>query len=73
MDELKLKLGSKFMKGFIAKMISKYLSKQLGAKVDFKFKDLDISIEDGDTVVKTSLEVKVNKDDFYTILDKFDI
>ena len=33
MDEMKLNLGSKFMRKMVSKLISKYLSKRIGSKV----------------------------------------
>ena len=37
MDEMKLNLGSRFMKKMVSKLISKYLSKQIGSKVTLDF------------------------------------
>ena len=55
MDEMKLNLGSKFMRKIVSKLISKYLSKQIGSKVTLDLNALNVRFDDGDTVIKTDL------------------
>ena len=40
MDEMKLNLGSKFMRKMVSKLISKYLSKQIGSKVTLDLNEI---------------------------------
>ena len=57
-DEMKLKIGSNFLKGMISKIITKTLVKKLGYKVDVKIEDLDAEIDGSD--VKLNISVGAN-------------
>ena len=73
MDEMKLNLGSKFMRKIASKLISKYLSKTLGYKVRIDLNNLNVNFEDGDTIIKTDLELRMNKHEFKKLISKIDI
>ena len=73
MDEMKLNLGSKFMRRIASKLISKYLSKQIGSKVTLDFNALNVSFDDGDTIIKTDLELRMDKHEFRKLMKKVDI
>ena len=73
MDEMKLNLGSRFMKKMVSKLISKYLSKQIGSKVILDFNALNVSFDDGDTIIKTDLELRMDKHEFRKLMKKVDI
>lgn len=68
MDEMKLKLSTKFMRGFIAKMISRAIYKKYGYKVDIQLNDLDMCIIDGETKISTNVDVSVDSKEFMKIL-----
>ena len=73
MDEMKLNLGSRFMRNMVSKLISKYLSKQIGSKVTLDFNTLNVSFDDGDTIIKTDLELRMDKHEFRKLMKKVDI
>ena len=73
MDEMKLNLGSRFMKRIASKLISKYLSKQIGSKVTLDLNTLNVSFDDGNTIIKTDLELRMNKHEFRKLMAKIDI
>ena len=68
MDELKMKLSTKFMRGIVSKLIAKAISKKLGYKVDIQLNDLDISVIDGDANINANVEVKINNEEFVKIM-----
>ena len=68
MDEMKLKLSTKFMRGIVAKLIAKAIYKKVGYKIDIQLNDLDISIIDGETKISTNVELKCNSDEFTKIM-----
>lgn len=68
MDEMKLKLTTKFMRGIVSKLIAKAIYKKTGCKVNIQLNDLDISIVDGETSISTNVEVKLNSNEFMTIM-----
>ena len=73
MDEMKLNLGSRFMRRIASKLISKYLSKQIGSKVTLDLNTLNVSFDDGDTIIKTDLELRMDKHEFRKLMKKVDI
>ena len=73
MDEMKLNLGSKFMRRLVSKLISKYLSKTLGYKVRIDLNKLNVNFDDGDTIIKTDLELRMDKHEFKKLISKIDI
>ena len=73
MDEMKLNLGSKFMRRVVSKLISKYLSKSLGYKVRIDLNRLNVNFDDGDTIIKTDLELRMDKHEFKKLISKVDV
>lgn len=73
MDEMKLNLGSKIMRRLAAKFISRYLRKQLGVKVNIDLNTLKVSYIDGDAVIKSDLELRIDRHEFSKILSKIDM
>ena len=68
MDELKLKLSTKFMRNIVSKLLSKMIYKKTGYKVDVYLNDLDIEVVDGDATVGANVELKVNSNEFMKIM-----
>ena len=68
MDEMKLKLRTRFMRNIVAKLVSKAIEKKLGYKVKIQLNDLDVDIVDGETKISTSLELKVDSQEFKKII-----
>lgn len=68
MDEMKLKLSTKIMRGIVAKLIAMAIKKKFGYKVDIQLNDLDINIIDGQTNVKTNVELKLDSNEFMKIM-----
>ena len=72
MDLLKIKLSTKFMKGLVAKIISKRIYKQLGYKIDIQFNDVQIDVVDGDVQIHLDVDGKMNKTEFSRIMERID-
>ena len=70
---MKLNLGSKFMRKVASKLISKYLSKTLGYKVRIDLNKLNVNFDDGDTIIKTDLELRMDKHEFKKLISKVDV
>lgn len=68
MDEMKVKLSTKFMRGIVSKLIARAIYKKTGCKVDIQLNDLDISIIDGETKIMTNVEAKLNSGEFTKLL-----
>lgn len=68
MDEMKVKLSTKFMRNIVAKLIARTIYKKYGYKVDIQLNDLDISVIDGETSVNTNVEIKLNSSEFMKLI-----
>lgn len=68
MDELKLKLSTKFMRGIVAKLLSNAIRKKYGYKVNIQLNDLDINMIDGETEIGVSGKIKFDKVEFTKII-----
>lgn len=68
MDEMKVKLSTKFMRSFISKLISKAIYKKFGYKVNIQINDLAVSIVDGETKISTSVEMNLDSEEFTKII-----
>ena len=68
MDEMKLKLSTKFMRSIVAKLLAKMIYKKTGYKVDIQLNELDVSVIDGETYISTSIEAKLNSNEFMKIM-----
>ena len=69
MDEMKLKLSTKFMKGLLAKFISKSIKKKYGYKVDIHINEINLDMFNGDTNLHLDVDVKVNGDEFKSLIE----
>lgn len=68
MDELKMKLSTKFMRNIAAKLMERYLYKQLGYKIKIQLNELDVDIVDGETNISTNVELKLDSKEFVKIM-----
>jgi hypothetical protein len=68
MDELKLKLSTKFMRNLVSKLISKAIYKKYGYKVNIQLNDLDIRVIDGETALNTNVEIKLDSSEFMKLI-----
>lgn len=70
MDEMKLKLTTKFMRGIVSKLIEKSIYKKYGCIVNIQLNDLDINIVDGETIINTNVEAKISSEEFKKMMTK---
>lgn len=68
MDEMKVNLSTKFMRGIVAKLISKSIYKKYGYKVNIQLNELNVNVVDGATRIHTNVEVQLNSDEFMKIM-----
>ena len=70
MDILMLKLSTKFMKGTVAKIVSKKLYKKLGYKIDIQLNDVRIDTINGDVKLHVNANAKINKTEFERLMEE---
>lgn len=68
MDEMRLKLTTRFMRNVASKLIAKAIRKKFGYKVDIQLNDIDISMIGGETQINTNVELKLSSDEFMNIM-----
>ena len=72
LDFLKLKISTRFMKGIIAKIMSRKIYKQFGYKVDIQLNDIQVDMVDGDIQVHIDVDGKMNKTEFSRLMGKIE-
>ena len=72
MDEIKLNLGSRWMRKLASKLIVKFIKKQLGINTQLDLNELKFTYINGDVVIKTDLEFRLDKQDAKKLLTKLD-
>ena len=72
MDEMKLNLGSRWMRKLASKLIVKFIKKQFEIDTELELDKLKFTYVDGDIVIKTELELRVNKHDAKKLLSKLE-
>ena len=68
MDEMKVKLSTRFMRNIVSKIIAKAIYKKYGYKVNVQLHELDVSFVDGETSINTNVEVKLDSKEFMKIV-----
>ena len=72
MDVMKLSLSTKFMRGVLAKMISRRVKKQYGYTVDIYFSEIDLDMIDGQTHVHLNVDLDLSSDEFKKLMKAID-
>ena len=70
MDEMKLKLSTRLMRGIAAKLIARAVKKKYGCKVNIQLNELDLNVVDGDANLSINAEVKMDNKQFMEIMKK---
>lgn len=68
MDEMRIKLGTNFMKRIVSKLISRYVFRKTGYKVNIQINDFDFWAVDGDTTVKLNMEARLKNEEFNKLI-----
>lgn len=68
MDELKLRLSTKFMRGIITKIVSKLIFKKFGYRIDIQLNKIEIEHVDGKIHLHADVDGEINDSDFVKIV-----
>lgn len=68
MDEMRVKLSTRFMRNIVSKLIAKAIYKKYGYKVNIQLNELDAFVVDGDATVKLNVEARLKSDEFNKIV-----
>lgn len=68
MDELKLSLSTKFMRGIIAKLIAAAIHKKLGYSVDVFLNEVKVTATDGKIHIHVDIDADMTTEEFAKIV-----
>ena len=68
MDEMKLKLSTKLMRGIVAKIMSKALSKKFDVKADIKLNEIELQTVEDKVHLHVSIDGEISKEDFAKLI-----
>ena len=69
MDEMKIKLSTRFMRGMVAKILSKVIYKKFGVKPDIQINMLETEMKDGKIRFRIDMDGSVS-DNIFTKISK---
>lgn len=67
MDEMKIKISTRFMRGIIAKALTKVISKKLGIKLDIQLNGISIEKKDDIYHIHLDIDADINEKDLLII------
>ena len=73
MDELKMSLSTKFMKGIVAKIISKAILKKTGYNINIQLNEIKLETVDGKVCLHADVDAEINNEDFINIIKNKDL
>lgn len=68
MDEMKIKLHTKFMNDLISKLITKAIKNNSGHDIDVKLEGLNAEFLGGETTINTNITIKLDSKEFKEIM-----
>ena len=68
MDELKVKLSTKFMRNIVSKLIATAIKKKYGYKIDIQLNEIDVKVINGEAHLHTDVEVVIDNNEFTKIV-----
>ena len=73
MDEMKLKLSTKFMRGMLAKIIAKVIFKKFGFKPELQINEIEAELKDGKIRFHINVDGEIDERAFLTINKMVDL
>lgn len=73
MDEMFIKLKTKFMKKIVSKVLTKVIQNKLGYKINIQINDLEAELNNGEITLNANLEAKMDEHEFIKILKSDDL
>lgn len=68
MDELKLNLSSKFMRGIVTKLIAKAIYKKTGYKIDVELNSINVEVVDGKAHIHADVDAEIDNNELMKII-----
>lgn len=68
MDELKLNLSSKLMRGIVTKLISKAVYKKTGYKIGIELNNINVEVINGKAHIHVNADAEIDNDELMKIV-----
>ena len=68
MDELKLNLSSKFMRGIVTKIISKAVYKKTGYKIGIELNNINVEVINGRAHIHINADAEIDNDELMKLV-----
>ena len=68
MDELKLNLSSKFVRGIVTKLISKAVYKKTGYKIGIELNNINVEVINGRAHIHINADAEIDNDELMKIV-----
>ena len=68
---MKIKLTTKLMKNTFSKLLTKIIYNKMGIDMNIQIDKLEIQVKDGETTIKTNVEVKLDNDEFRDLIKTY--
>ena len=68
MDELKMNLSSKFMRGIVTKIISKAVYKKTGYKVEIDLNNINVEVVNGKAYIHVDADAAIDNNELMKIV-----
>lgn len=68
MDELKLNLSSKFMRGIVTKLIAKAIYKKTGYRIDVVLNSVTVKVIDGKAHIHADVDAEIDNNELLKIV-----
>lgn len=69
-DELKMKLSTKFMRGVLATLLQKMILKKTGYSVDIQIEEISIETVDGKVRLHANVDGEISNEEFMRIVKR---
>lgn len=68
MDELKLNLSSKFMRGIVTKLIAKVIYKKTGYKIEVELNSINVEVINGKAHIHADVDAEIDNEELMKIV-----
>ena len=68
MDELKLNLSSKFMRGIVTKLMAKVIYKKTGYKIEVELNSINVEVINGKAHIHADVDAEIDNEELMKIV-----
>ena len=68
MDELKLNLSSKFVRGIVTKLIAKAIYKKTGYKIEVELNSINVEVINGNAQIHADADAEIDNEELMKIV-----